>query len=59
MPWIPQLAASVNPEETPLFREECTEKETHKAEGREGEGWRRGVMGDQEGALGGVGSPIL
>ena len=58
-PWIPLLAASVNPEETPLFREECTKKETHKAEGREGEGWRRGVMGARGGALVGLGNPIL
>ena len=29
--WIPLLAASVNPEDTPLFRNELTE-ETHKAE---------------------------
>lgn len=31
-PWIPLLAASVNPEETPFFRKELTEK-THKSEG--------------------------
>lgn len=30
-PWIPLLAASVNPEETPFFRKELT-GETHKAE---------------------------
>lgn len=30
--WIPLLTASMNPEETPLFRYELTE-ETHKAEG--------------------------
>lgn len=32
LPWIPLLAAGVNPEETPFFRKELTEK-THKAEG--------------------------
>lgn len=32
LPWIPLLAASVYPEETPLFRKELT-GETHKAEG--------------------------
>lgn len=32
LPWIPLLAASVNPEETPFFRKELT-GETHKAEG--------------------------
>lgn len=32
MQWIPLLAASMNPEETPLFRKELT-GETHKAEG--------------------------
>lgn len=33
MTWIPPLAATVNPEETPLFRYELTE-ETHKAKGQ-------------------------
>lgn len=44
LPWIPLLAASVNPEETPFFRKELTE-ETHKAEGqrvRGGEEWKKG-----------------
>lgn len=31
--WIPLLAATMNPEETPLFRYELTE-ETHKAKGQ-------------------------
>lgn len=42
--WIPLLAASVNPEETPFFRKELT-GETHKAEGervRGGEEWKKG-----------------
>lgn len=43
LPWIPLLAASVNPEETPLFRKELT-GETHKAEGervRAREEWKK------------------
>lgn len=43
MPWIPLLAASMNPEETPLFRKELT-GETHKAEGervRGREEWKK------------------
>lgn len=54
LPWIPLLAASVNPEETPLFRKELTE-ETHKAEGervRGREEWQKGgreVGGGSEG----------
>lgn len=52
LPWIPLLAAGMNPEETPLFREELT-GETHKAKGervRGGEEWsgrrrRRGEGG--------------
>lgn len=41
--WIPLLAASVNPEETPLFRKELT-GETHKAEGERVKGkeeWKK------------------
>lgn len=44
LPWIPLLAAGMNPEETPLFREELT-GETHKAKGervRGREEWRAG-----------------
>ncbi|TNN85713.1 hypothetical protein EYF80_003960 [Liparis tanakae] len=47
LPWIPLLAATVNPEETPFFRKKLTE-ETHKAEG-EGEG-----RGGEEEGRGGV-----
>lgn len=48
LPWIPLLAASVNPEETPLFRKELT-GETHKAEGERVRGkeewWKWGQRG--------------
>lgn len=47
LPWIPLLAASVNPEETPLFRKKLT-GETHKAEGervRGREEWKEGGEG--------------
>lgn len=52
LPWIPLLAASVNPEETPFFRKELTE-ETHKSEGervRGGKEWKKGwvVKEDRE-----------
>lgn len=40
LPWIPLLAASVNPEETPFFRKELT-GETHKAEGESVRGRER------------------
>lgn len=43
MTWIPLLAASMNPEETPLFRYELTE-ETHKAEGDSVRGVRGSVL---------------
>ena len=48
LPWIPLLAASVNPEETPLFRKELT-GETHKAEGervRGREEWKKVGVGE-------------
>lgn len=51
LPWIPLLAASMNPEETPLFRKELT-GETHKAEGervRGREEWKKwGVKEDKK-----------
>lgn len=50
-PWIPLLAASVNPEETPFFRKELTE-ETHKSEGERvrgggGKEWKKGWGGER------------
>lgn len=50
--WIPLLAASVNPEETPLFRKELTE-ETHKVEGETVRGGEESDRGSgREEALG-------
>lgn len=44
LPWIPLLAAGMNPEETSLFRKKLT-GETHKAEGKRVRGvreeWRK------------------